>query len=131
MFADRSHYFAGMTNEASDSSAPTGTPVTAQDFFKAPTDLLWAVSVPARWAILRELAAGESRSVLELAAVAGRSADLISKHLKSLREAGAVELVAVAESDGRKQYYAVPSQYRRQEAGKPVLDYGVCVLRFS
>ena len=109
---------------AMDASVP-------QDFFADPPSFLWAVSEPARWAALRELASGHSRSVQELASVAGRSADLMSKHLKSLREAGAVTLAASPDGDGRKQPYAVPARFRRTDkAGRPVLDYGVCVLRF-
>lgn len=89
------------------------------------------VTDPARWLALRALAAGPSLSVLELADVAGRNADVMSKHLKTLREAGAVVLVACPDGDGRKQHYAVPENFRRAENGKPVLDFGVCVLRFS
>ena len=114
-----------------DISKPATPNPVAQDFFANPTDFIWAVSEPARWAALRELASGKSLSVLELAAVARRSPDLMSKHLKSLREAGAVIVVAAPDGDGRKSHYAVPERFRRtDEAGKPMLDYGVCALRF-
>jgi DNA-binding transcriptional ArsR family regulator len=103
----------------------------SQDFFGRPTDLIWALSDPARWAVLRELAAGKSCSVLELSAVVKRSPDLMSKHLKVLREAGAVMVVAAPDGDGRKSHYTVPERFRRtDEAGRPMIDYGVCALRF-
>ena len=102
-----------------------------QEFFADPTALLWAVGDPARWAVLRELAGGKSLSVLELASVMGRSADLASKHLKHLREAGAVVLADAPDGDRRKQHFVVPERFRRaDESGRPMIDYGVCVLRF-
>jgi DNA-binding transcriptional ArsR family regulator len=102
-----------------------------QDFFSNPTDLIWALSDPIRWAVLRELAGGKSFSVLELSVLVKRSPDLTSKHLKHLREAGAVEVVAAPDGDGRKSHYIVPEKFRRlDESGKPMIDYGVCALRF-
>ncbi len=102
-----------------------------QDFFANASDFLWAMGDPVRWLVLRELAAGPSRSVLELAAAAKRSPDLLSKHLKNLRAAGAVIVVNAPDGDGRKSHYAVPERFRRvDEWGKPMIDYGVCVLRF-
>ena len=102
-----------------------------QDFFVNPAEFLWALSDPARWTALRELASGRSFSVLELAGMVGRSPDLMSKHLKILREAGAVQLMAAPDGDGRKSHYHVPERFRRQdETGKPMLDFGVCALRF-
>lgn len=116
---------------ADDVSQPAAGVSVPQDFFSHPTDFLWAVSDPARWAALRELAGGNSLSVLELATIAGRSPDLMSKHLKALREAGAVAAVASPDGDGRKQHYVVPERFRRtDESGKAMIDYGVCALRF-
>lgn len=118
----------------SDSPTPAPAPVpfaVPPDFFAQPTDFLWAVSDPARWPVLRALADGNSLSVLELSAIAGRSPDLMSKHLKILREAGAVVVVPAPDGDARKVHYAVPEKFRRtDESGKPMLDYGVCALRF-
>jgi DNA-binding transcriptional ArsR family regulator len=92
--------------------------------------LLQAVADPVRWGILRELAAGEPLPVQELAARLGRDANLISKHLRVLRETGAVSVSPSPDGDGRKQCYAVPPAFRRvDEAGRPMLDYGVCALR--
>lgn len=69
--------------------------------------------------------------MLELADVTRRSPDLMSRHLKILREAGAVGAVSAPDGDGRKQHYVVPEKFRRaDEAGRPVIDRGICVLRF-
>jgi DNA-binding transcriptional ArsR family regulator len=93
--------------------------------------LLAAIADPVRWAVLRELAGGESLSVLELAGRLRKDSNLVSKHLRWLREASAVAVVAVPGVDGRKSSYAVPAASLRKDAnGKPEIDYGVCVLRF-
>lgn len=119
-----------MSSEPSQTGAAL-EPSVPQDLFNDPTSFLRAVSDPARWTALRELASGRSRSVQELAAMAGRSADLMSKHMKVLREADAVAAVVSPDGDGRKQHYAVPERFRRTDgAGRAVLDYSVCVLRF-
>ncbi len=66
----------------------------------------------------------------ELAARRGRDANLVSKHLRVLREADAVSVLPSPDGDGRKQCYAIPPAVRRlDEAGRPMLDYGVCALR--
>jgi DNA-binding transcriptional ArsR family regulator len=103
----------------------------APEAFASATKLLQAASDPVRWAALQILAAGQSKSVLELSALVGRSPDLMSKHLKTLREAGAVTVVAAPDGDGRKSHYVVPEKFRRaDETGKAMIDYGVCALRF-
>ena len=108
-----------------DEVSPTvAAPPAPQDFYKDPTAFLQVVSEPARWAALRALSAGPPRSVVDLAAVAGRQPDV-------MRAAGAVVMVDSPDGDGRKQHYAVPEKFRRIEADKPVIDFGVCVLRFS
>jgi hypothetical protein len=83
--------FERMTDAISQPAAAVAIP---QDFFNRAADFLWALSDPVRWAVLRELAGGKSFSVLELPALVKRSPDLTSKHLKTLREAGAVAVVA-------------------------------------
>ena len=95
-------------------------------------ELLAAAGDPARWGILRELAGGEVLSVQELAARVSRSHNQTSKHLTLLRSAGAVVAVELPGSDGRKQFHAIAETFRRVGAdGKPEIDYGTCVLRFS
>ena len=96
-----------------------------------PVKLLIAIADPVRWAVLRELAGGESLSVLELAGRLRKDSNLVSKHLRWLREAGAVAVVTLPGVDGRKSSHAVPAAFLRKDAnGKPEIDYGVCVLRF-
>ena len=115
--------------------APSAVSATAQSippqFASNPVKLLAAIADPVRWAVMRELAGGESLSVLELAGRLRKDSNLVSKHLRWLREAGAVAVVAVPGADGRKSSHAVPAAFLRKDAnGKPEIDYGVCVLRF-
>ncbi len=117
------------------SQAPSAVAQTSQSiqpqFASNPVKLLAAIADPVRWAVLRELAGGESLSVLELAGRLRKNSNLASKHLRWLREAGAVAVVAVPGADGRKSSHAVPAAFLRKDAnGKPEIDYGVCVLRF-
>lgn len=115
------------TSPVASAAAP---PIQAQ-FQYNPVKLLVAVADPIRWAVLRELAGGEALSVLELAGRLRLGANLVSKHLRWLREAGAVVVVPVAGGDGRRSHHLVPDSFRRPSAnGKPEIDYGVCVLRF-
>ena len=110
--------------------APVPNPI-AQDFFAKPTKFLQAVSDPMRWAVLRQLAPGQSKSVVELANALGRYPDTMSRHLTVLRSVGAIIAVPSPDGDTRKQHQSVPERFRRtDEAGKPMIDYGVCVLRF-
>jgi len=113
--------------EATFSRTP---PTASAEAESDPCALLRAVGEPMRWRILRELLAGGPLSVLDLLERLGGLQAQMSKHLKVLREAGAVELVPAPDGDGRKSYHAVPEKFRTKEADKTVLDYGVCVLRF-
>jgi hypothetical protein len=57
--------------------------------------------------------------------------DTMSRHLTVLRSVGAIIAVPSPDGDTRKQHQSVPERFRRtDEAGKPMIDYGVCVLRF-
>lgn len=85
--------------------------------------LLRGIGDPLRWRILAELSAGEPLMVIELAERLRRSADLISKHLAVLREAGVVEI-------GRGRLYQIPPHYL-PTPGERVLDFGHCLLRFD
>ncbi len=77
---------------------------------------------PVRWAILRELAAGEPRMVVEMARKIGKSPTLISKHLGVLRQTGMVGL--------RQRLHFIPPQFL-PEPGRRVADFGRCLLRFD
>jgi DNA-binding transcriptional ArsR family regulator len=120
-----------MPDRFSDASfAAAGLPVARSAAFDNPLKLLQAMAEPLRWAILGQLATGPPLSVQELGARLQHRPNLVSKHLRVLREAGAVVVVPSADDDGRKQFYAVPAEFRHvDDSGRPVLDYDVCALR--
>jgi DNA-binding transcriptional ArsR family regulator len=96
-----------------------------------PVKLLKAAADPTRYKALKEMAGGESFSVVSLAWIFRMHQDTMGKHLKVLFEAGAVARVQPPGADRRLQIYEVPGRYRRlAEDGRPLIDYGVCVLRF-
>jgi len=88
-------------------------------------EVLAAASDPVRHGLLRELAAGAPLPVYELAERLGRPPDLISKHLRVLRDARLVRAVAPADGDGRKLFRT------RDAAGRLALDFGALLLRFG
>ena len=120
------------TDTSSPSTAIAGAAMSIPSQFATdPVKLLIAIADPIRWAVLRELAAGQPLSVLQLAARVRHSDNLVSKHLHWLREAGAVVGLPLPGTDQRISHYGVPPEYLRQNAaGKTEIDYGVCVLRF-
>jgi DNA-binding transcriptional ArsR family regulator len=77
------------------------------------TDAFNAVAEPRRRQILDILAAGE-RSVNDLVRLLGLSQPLVSKHLRVLREVGAVEV----RDEGRRRLYRLNGQ-----ALKPIHDW--------
>jgi DNA-binding transcriptional ArsR family regulator len=77
------------------------------------TDAFNAVAEPRRRQILDLLAAGE-RSVNDLERLLGMSQPLVSKHLRVLREVGAVE----ARGEGRRRLYRLNGR-----ALKPIHDW--------
>lgn len=85
--------------------------------------LLTAIGHPARWRMLQALAAGEARTIAELATAGGCSYQSGVKHMITLREAGLVV-------QGRGYLYQISAQYLPQP-GQPVVDYGHCLLRFD
>jgi DNA-binding transcriptional ArsR family regulator len=94
--------------------------------------VLFAISDPARYSLLRALADTGPQSVNTLAAKLARPADGISKHLRVLRDARLVRAVTPPDTDGRKQYHEIPALFRsRDAAGKVLLDFGSIVLRFD
>jgi len=82
-----------------------------------------ALSVPARWVILRELARGQALPVAELAARARITPNLTSRHMSALKELGLAEQVL-----GR--LYRLSSQLRPDPA-TGLLDLGQCLLRLD
>ena len=77
------------------------------------TDTFNAIAEPRRRAILNVLAQGE-RSVNDLVAELGLAQPQVSKHLKVLREVGAVDV----REDGRRRLYRING-----EALKPIHDW--------
>ena len=77
------------------------------------TDAFNAVAEPRRRQILDVLASGE-RPVNDLAVLLGMSQPLVSKHLRVLREVGAVEV----REEGRRRLYRLNGQ-----ALKPIHDW--------
>ena len=77
------------------------------------TDVFNAIAEPRRRELLDELAGGE-RSVSELVALLGLAQPLVSKHLRVLREVGAVQV----RDDGRRRLYRVHAI-----ALKPIHDW--------
>jgi predicted transcriptional regulator len=73
--------------------------------------------------MLKELSAGEPRTIDEMAKVAGCSYDNASEHLAMLRRAGLMVR-------GRGRLYQVPKQYL-PTPGQPVVDFGHCLLRLD
>ena len=61
--------------------------------------------------------------VIEIAERLRRSADLVSKHLAVLRQAGVVEI-------GRGRLYQIPPHYL-PTPGERLVDFGHCLLRFE
>ncbi len=113
--------YSGMGDETS--STPAGVPASSP---LNPADFFFALGSDVRWAIFKLLADGKPRRATDVAAVLKRDFDGVSKHLRLMREAGAVSVV-VGE-DRRYVWFAIPSKYRR-EAG--VVDFGICKICLS
>lgn len=84
-------------------------------------DFFFALGSDVRWAIFQLLADGKPRRATDLAAVLKRDFDGVSKHLRMMRQAGVVSVVAG--EDRRYVWFAIPSKYRREPG---VVDYGMC-----
>jgi hypothetical protein len=63
----------------------------------------------------------------KLAADLGRDLDRVSKHLRVLRESGAVASKR-GQNDARLECYFIPEVFRQQPG---VVDYGFCRLTFE
>src|SRR2546422_410014 len=74
-------------------------------------DFVRALSEPMRWDILGALATGRALSVSDIAAQIRRDPDLVSKHLRVLRDVGVVVVERDTGADGRRQMYEVPEEF--------------------
>jgi len=110
-----------MSDQASPAPPGAETPAAS---CPSPADFFFALGSEVRWAIFQLLADGKPRRATDVAAVLKRDFDGVSKHLRLMREAGAVSVVTG--EDRRYVWFAIPSKYRR-EAG--VVDYGWCTIR--
>ncbi len=77
--------------------------VTAPD--ASPIEFLQLLADPLRWRLMRELARSDRR-VNELTALSGKPQNLVSYHLRELRNAGLVS-ARRSSADGRDSYYRV------------------------
>ncbi|MCX6854992.1 MAG: ArsR family transcriptional regulator [Verrucomicrobia bacterium] len=95
-----------------------------------PVTVLAAASDAARFGMLKAMAGGAQMSVTELSARLGKAPDLVSKHLKLLREARMLMPVASPDGDGRKQFHEIPAPFRKRDAaGHVLLDFGTVLIR--
>jgi len=85
--------------------------------------LILALGHPKRWKILKELTCGETRTVAELAQVAGCGYDNAAKHLAVLYRAGMVVRA-------RGRVYQLAPQHL-PVVGQPVVDFGHSLLRLD
>ena len=91
-----------------------------------PVTVFAALSNPMRWQAIQLMAGGKKISATDLATAMKRDFDIASKHLKILRESGAVDWVSG--EDRRLVFYFIPSAYRPEPG---VVDFGFCTLKFS
>ena len=85
--------------------------------------LIKALSHSTRWEMLKEMTAGEPRTIGELAAVGGCKYDSARKHLLVLKAAG-----LALQAHG--QLYSLPKHYL-PVPGQAVVDFGHCLLRLD
>jgi protein-tyrosine-phosphatase/DNA-binding transcriptional ArsR family regulator len=95
---------------------------TDAEVFHAPGQLLQLVAEPVRWSLLLELRDGDRR-VGELCELTRRPQNLVSYHLRQLRQAGLVQ-ARRSSADGRDTYYRLESpRFARllEDAGRAVV----------
>lgn len=81
--------------------------------------LISAAADPVRWRLLAELAAGDTRCVCDLQPVAGVAPNVLSYHLKVLREAG---LVSAAKRGRWVDYTLTADAHDRLRRALPTAD---------
>jgi ArsR family transcriptional regulator len=86
---------------------------------------LAAVADPTRLSVLRVLLRGP-RHVNEINADLGLPLNLLSHHLRILREAGLVE----AQRDGKAVTYTVEASVKASNLAREAIDLGCCCLTF-
>ena len=91
------------------------------------SDILKALADRTRQRLVKALLKGD-QGVNELADLLGMGQYNVSKHLKVLREAGIVDVRAIAQ---RREYFIATTFRRRLEEEGPVLDFGCCAFRMD
>lgn len=91
------------------------------------TDILKALADRTRQRIVKALLA-EDLGVNELTEQLGLSQYNTSKHLKVLKDAGIVNVRAIAQ---RREYFIATTFRRRLEQGGVTLDFGCCAFRMD
>jgi DNA-binding transcriptional ArsR family regulator len=112
---------------------PTVSPAVLEvtSSFIDPVKLHAALGDKLRWRLVRELSDGSALTVRELARRLRADANLVTKHIGTLRKANVIERKREPLGDQRRRHYRVPPFTRRNaKAGERVVDYGCCVLRF-
>lgn len=122
-----------MSAESATPESPDSMPKTPQRKVAGPLQVLKAVAVPMRYAVLKELADGSYPPVITLAKKLGCHPDLMGRHLKVLQKVGLLVRVDTGEDgDGRAKHYQMPAEFRSKlPDGTRVLDFGSVVLRLS
>ena len=90
-----------------------------KDFGLDPVTVLAALANDIRWQALRMMAGGAAICATDLAANVGRDVDTVGKHLRVLKDSGAVDWRAGA--DARHTLYFIPERFLPQEG---LVDYG-------
>jgi len=80
----------------------------SEDLIRAGANQAWALGDPTRLRVALALAEAEELCVCDLAWIVGRAQNLVSHHLRALREAG----LAVSRRDGKMALYELTSDGR-------------------
>lgn len=88
-----------------------------------PVDVFFALGSVVRWPIIKLLADGQARSISDIRAVVGSTAENISKQLRVLLDAVVME--NRPGEDRRQSVFSIPAACRATPA---VLDFGFCAI---
>jgi DNA-binding transcriptional ArsR family regulator len=92
------------------------------------TSILKALADRTRMRLVKALLADEDESVNDLSARLDLSQYNVSKHLRILKQAGIVDVRAVAQ---RREYFIAKSFRKRLQKEGMTLDFGCCSFDFS
>jgi DNA-binding transcriptional ArsR family regulator len=96
----------------------------------SPAEACRLLGETSRWKIIRALLSHGPMAIRDLASVAGRPRDTVSKHVHLLREHGLLQRSEKTSSDKRVEYFELAPDWRVE--GDPLaLDFGECQVRFG